>query len=47
MITDDKLIDEARDIYSCDDIQVDDDAQVIATAEGHWVQAWVFIATDE
>lgn len=41
--TDDWFRDEAREEYSCDDIQVDDDANVTYASQGAWVQAWVYI----
>ena len=44
-----QLIDKARDIFACDDIEIDDNAQVNPTGDGtgHWVQAWVYVRTDE
>ena len=44
-----QLIDEARDIYACDDIEIDDNAQVNPTGDGtgHWVQAWVYVQNDD
>jgi hypothetical protein len=36
-------IDEAREMYSDDDIEIDDDALVSEGDGGAWVQAWVWV----
>ena len=47
--TTEQLIDEARNIYACDDIEIDDNAQVNPTGDGtgHWVQARVYVQNDD
>ena len=43
-------IEAARDIWQCDDIQIDDDACTSKSQDspsGYFVQAWVWIDTGE
>lgn len=37
------VIKTARDLYSCDDIAIDDGAALSETDEGTWVAAWVWV----
>jgi hypothetical protein len=41
-------IQAARDHYAADsdDVSIDEDAQVSASHEGVWVQAWVYLPTE-
>lgn len=41
--TDAEAVADARAMYCDDEVQVDDDAPVVATDKGKWVQAWVFV----
>jgi hypothetical protein len=38
-----EIIEAARELYECDQLDIDDDAQVLHTENGYWVQAWVWI----
>ncbi len=48
-MTREELIEKAREQWATDDIEIDDNAQVIPTADGtgHWVQAWVYIQQEK
>ena len=46
-IDDEHWINQARDSYECDDVQIDDNAKVSHGTDGAWVQAWVFVRTVE
>jgi hypothetical protein len=37
----------ARGLYEDDDCEIDDDAKCSPSEEGNWVQAWVWIPSDE
>lgn len=43
-----RMIQAARDLYGTDDVNIDDDALVSDCEDGsYWVQAWVFVHSDE
>jgi hypothetical protein len=42
-----KLIDDARDIYACQDIQIEDNAATAEGDDGTWVAAWVFVPKED
>ena len=37
----------AKEQYANDDCEIDDDARLLETGNGVWVQAWVWLAYDE
>lgn len=41
------FIRRARQGFSDEDCEIDDDAQVIGVRDGAWVQAWVFVRQEE
>lgn len=40
------VIKTARDLYACDDIQIDDGAALSETDSGTWVAAWVWVSKE-
>lgn len=36
----------AKDMYSSDEIHIDDPAPVVRSDAGIWVQAWVFVSNE-
>ncbi len=48
MPSDDELIQEARQMYQCDDLEIDLDAKVSRAEDGSgaWVQAWVWVPAE-
>ena len=48
-MTREELIEQAREQYASDDLEIDDNAQITPAADGtgHWVQAWVYIEKDD
>ena len=47
-VMDETVRDLARQRFVCDEIEIDDDARILATAsgEGRWVAAWLFVECD-
>jgi hypothetical protein len=41
------LLLRAIELYASDDIAIDVDAEVSHGADGAWVQAWVFVASEK
>lgn len=46
METNSEILQTARDLYACDDIQIDDGAALSETKSGTWVAAWVWVSKD-
>jgi hypothetical protein len=47
METNSEILQTARDLYACDDIQIDDGAALSETDSGTWVAAWVWVPKPE
>lgn len=47
METNSEILQTARDLYACDDIQIDDGAALSETDDGTWVAAWVWVPKPE
>lgn len=45
--SDEQFIVKAREIYTNDDIEIDDEPSLSHTDNGAWVQAWVFVNNEE
>lgn len=41
------IIQEARELYQDDLLQIDNDAKLSETEDGTWVQAWVWVPDPE
>ena len=41
------IISEARNMYACDDIEVDDNADVRPSSHGMWVNGWLWVPNTE
>ncbi len=46
METNSEILQTARDLYACDDIQIDDGATLSETESGTWVAAWIWVSKD-
>lgn len=41
------LVRQAREMYESESIQIDADAKLSEATDGIWVQAWVWVPTEE
>ena len=47
-MTREEMIEQAREQWASDDLEIDDNAQTTPSGDtGHWVQAWVYIRVGE
>lgn len=38
-----ELVRQARELFACEELEIDDDAQLSEANDGTWVQAWVWV----
>lgn len=42
-----ELVRQARELFACEELEIDDDAQLSEANDGTWVQAWVWVPATE